>query len=153
MPTTVHDLLAQYASMARDTREKGLLFERLTKAYLTTDPKWTARYSDVWLWQEWPDRQGKPDTGIDLVAKERYGEGFTAIQAKFYDPSHYLQKSDIDSFFTASGKQPLRPAQSSRPRTNGRSTPMTPSRGSRLRRSALALMIWPSPKSTGHGIR
>src|ERR1019366_4383962 len=77
------------------------------KAYLTTDPKWTARYSDVWLWQDWPDRQGKPDTGIDLVAKERYGEGFTALQAKFYDPTHYLQKSDIDSFFTASGKQPF----------------------------------------------
>jgi predicted helicase len=108
MPSTsIHDLLAQYASMARDTREKGLLFERLTKAYLTTDPVWQARYSDVWLWQEWPDRDGKPDTGIDLVAKERYGEGYTAIQAKFYDPTHYLQKSDIDSFFTASGKAPF----------------------------------------------
>jgi predicted helicase len=107
MPTTIHDLLAQYASMARDTREKGLLFERLTKAYLTTDPVWQARFSDVWLWQEWPDREGKPDTGIDLVAKDKYGDGYTAIQAKFYDPSHYLQKSDIDSFFTASGKNPF----------------------------------------------
>lgn len=93
--------------MARDTREKGLLFERLTKAYLTTDPVWTAQFSDVWLWQDWPDRAGKPDTGIDLVAKERFGDGYCAIQAKFYDPGSYLNKSDIDSFFTASGKTPF----------------------------------------------
>ena len=73
MPTTIHDLLAQYAHVARDTREKGLLFERLTKAYLTTDPVWVDRFSEVWLWQDWPDRDGKPDTGIDLVAKERWG--------------------------------------------------------------------------------
>jgi predicted helicase len=97
MPTTIHDLLAQYASMARDTREKGFLFERLTKAYLTTDPVWTARFSEVWLWQDWPGRDGKPDTGIDLVAKERWGDGYCAIQAKFFDPTHYLQKSVIDS--------------------------------------------------------
>lgn len=107
MPTTIHDLLAQYAAMARDTREKGLLFERLTKAYLATDPVWTARFSEVWLWQDWPDRDGKPDTGIDLVARERFGGGYCAIQAKFYDPGSYLQKSDIDSFFTASGKNPF----------------------------------------------
>lgn len=107
MPTTIHDLLAQYAHMARDTREKGLLFERLTKAYLTTDPVWVDRFSEVWLWQDWPDRDGKPDTGIDLVAKERWGDGYCAVQAKFYHPTHYLQKSDIDSFFTASGKHPF----------------------------------------------
>jgi predicted helicase len=107
MPTTIHDLLAQYASMARDTREKGFLFERLTKAYLTTDPVWTARFSEVWLWQDWPGRDGKPDTGIDLVAKERWGDGYCAIQAKFFDPTHYLQKSVIDSLFTASGKHPF----------------------------------------------
>jgi predicted helicase len=107
MTTTIHDLLDEYASMARDTREKGLLLERLTRAYLSTDPTWTARFGEVWLWQDWPGRNGKVDTGIDLVAKELYGDGYCAIQAKFYDPSHTLDKHDLDSFFTASGKHPF----------------------------------------------
>ncbi|WP_104170594.1 type ISP restriction/modification enzyme [Cryobacterium sp. M23] len=105
--TTIHDLLDEYAQMARDTREKGLLLERLARAYLTTDPVWTARFEDVWLWQDWPGRNGKVDTGVDLVAKERYGDGFCAIQCKFYAPTHSITKGDIDSFFTASGKHPF----------------------------------------------
>lgn len=105
--TTIHDLLDEYASMARDTREKGLLLERLARAYLTTDPVWTARFEDVWLWQDWSGRSGKVDTGIDLVAKERYGDGYCAIQCKFFAPNHSIDKSDIDSFFTASGKHPF----------------------------------------------
>ena len=40
----------------------------------------------------------------DLVAEERETGGVTAIQCKFYDSSHTLQKTDIDSFFTALGK-------------------------------------------------
>jgi len=105
--TTIHDLLDQYARLARDTREKGLLLEKLALSYLTTDPVWTAQFEDVWLWQDWPGRNGKVDTGIDLVAKERYGDGYCAIQCKFFAPSHAIQKSDIDSFFTASGKHPF----------------------------------------------
>jgi len=105
--TTIHDLLDEYAQMARDTREKGLLLEKLARAYLTTDPVWTARFEDVWLWQDWPGRDGKVDTGIDLVAKERYGGGVCAIQCKFYAPTHSIDKGDIDSFFTASGKHPF----------------------------------------------
>jgi predicted helicase len=93
--------------MARDTREKGLLLERLTQAYLETDPVWTARFDTVWLWQDWPDRNGKVDTGIDLVARETYGGGYCAIQCKFYDPSHTVQKGDIDSFLATSGKHPF----------------------------------------------
>jgi predicted helicase len=40
-------------------------------AYLRTDATWSDRFSDVWLWSGWPGRHGKPDTGIDLVARER----------------------------------------------------------------------------------
>ncbi|WP_342662984.1 DEAD/DEAH box helicase [Glaciibacter superstes] len=68
---------------------------------------WTARFEDVWLWQDWPGRNGKVDTGIDLVAKERYGDGVCAIQCKFYASSHSIDRGDIDSFFTASGKHPF----------------------------------------------
>ena len=102
--TTIHDILEELAAAASDHRDKGDRFERLIRAYLTTDPLYVARFSDVWLWTDWPDRKGKPDTGIDLVAKERDTGNLVAIQCKFYAPSYNLQKSDIDSFFTASGK-------------------------------------------------
>jgi len=39
------------------------------------------------------------------VAREHGRGDYWAIQCKFYDPVHTLQKADIDSFFTASGKR------------------------------------------------
>ncbi len=44
-----------------------------------------------------------PDTGIDLVAVERNTGDYWAIQCKCYSPDQTIEKSDIDSFFTASG--------------------------------------------------
>ncbi len=102
--TTIHDILKELFDASTDERDKGDRFERLMAAYLRTDVTWTDRFSDVWLWMDWPGRQGRPDTGIDLVAQERDGGGLTAIQCKFYAPTHTLQRADIDSFFTASGK-------------------------------------------------
>lgn len=105
--TTVHQILEEFREAATSNRDLGDKFERLIATYLVTDPLYQDKYSDVWLWGEWPDRGNKPDVGIDLVAKERYTGDYCAIQCKFYDPSHNLQKSDIDSFFTASGKAPF----------------------------------------------
>lgn len=105
--TTIHDLLDEYAKTAPDTRAKGLYFERLIREFLATDPMYAVQYDEVWLWQDWPGRDGKVDTGIDLVARERYSGELCAIQCKFFSPGNYLNKEDIDSFFTASGKHPF----------------------------------------------
>ncbi len=105
--TTIHTLLEEFRQAKTSNREMGDKFERLFANYLVTDPLYQDKYSDVWLWGEWPDRGKQPDTGIDLVAKERYSGEYCAIQCKFYDPAHSLEKSDIDSFFTASGKAPF----------------------------------------------
>jgi predicted helicase len=72
--------------------------------YLRTDPLYVQKYDEVWRWSDWPDRNHRPDTGIDLVARDRATGELCAIQCKFYLPTHTLQKEDIDSFFTASGK-------------------------------------------------
>lgn len=104
MATSIKEVLEELDISSTSGRDKGDKFERLVAAYLRTDPAWSSRFSKVWLWNEWPGRAGKPDTGIDLVAQERETGALTAIQCKFYGPSHTLQKSDIDSFFTASGK-------------------------------------------------
>lgn len=102
--TTLNDILSAFRDAARSNREMGDKFERLIAAYLLADPQFSDRLADVWLWSEWPDRSGM-DVGIDLVARERGTGDYWAIQCKFYDPDHTLQKADIDSFFTASGKR------------------------------------------------
>ncbi len=87
--------------------DRGTLFEKLMVRYFQLDPALTQQYDEVWRWIDWPDRKGKPDTGIDLVARERDTGEYTAIQCKFYEPTTTLQKEHIDSFFTASGKKPF----------------------------------------------
>ena len=87
--------------------DRGTLFEKLMVRYFELDPALTQQYDAVWRWIDWPDRKGKTDTGIDLVARERDTGEYTAIQCKFYEPTHTLSKGDIDSFFTASGKKPF----------------------------------------------
>jgi predicted helicase len=104
---TIHSLLADIRATALSEREKGDRFERLMQAYLRTDPLYAERFSAVWMWGEWPERDTGRDTGIDLVAEERDGDGYCAIQCKFYASDHRLEKADIDSFFTASGKAPF----------------------------------------------
>ncbi|MEZ2392075.1 DEAD/DEAH box helicase [bacterium RCC_150] len=85
---------------------KGNYFERLIEQYLEHDGVQAPQYTNVWLWRDWPSRAGKPDTGIDLVA-ERADGGITAIQCKFYAENHTMQKHDIDSFISASGREPF----------------------------------------------
>lgn len=104
MTTTIHELLDELRSTALDERDKGDKFERLIASYLRTDPEWTAKFSDVWLWSEWPGRDGRPDTGIDLVAQRRETGDYAAIQCKFYAASATVSKGDIDSFLSVSGK-------------------------------------------------
>nr|WP_237462911.1 type ISP restriction/modification enzyme [Leucobacter chromiireducens] len=85
-----------------DERDKGDRFERLIKSFLETDPEWQQRFSTVEFFTEWELNTGGKDIGIDLVAKNRYDEGWTAIQCKFYDSGAKVAKSAIDSFLSIS---------------------------------------------------
>lgn len=87
--------------------ERGTKFEKLMVRYFQLDPMLSQQYDEVCRWIDWPDRVGKADTGIDLVARERDTGAYTAIQCKFYEPTTTLAKDHIDSFFTASGKKPF----------------------------------------------
>ena len=79
----------------------GRSFERLMKTALSKEPGILGdRFSQVWMWNEWPGHDG-PDTGIDLVAEEQEG-GLCAIQCKFFDPHRPVPKKAIDSFMSAS---------------------------------------------------
>ncbi|MBK0331546.1 DEAD/DEAH box helicase [Brachybacterium sp. MASK1Z-5] len=87
---------------ATSTADQGTRFEQFTKSFLQTDPLWSSQFSTVWMWDQWPGKWGH-DTGIDLVAERRDG-GLTAIQCKFYAPTHRISKGDLDKFLAASGR-------------------------------------------------
>ena len=100
-------LLDEYRARAKSEREKGTLFEELTRQFLLHDARFAHQFKEIYLWGEWPERR-TGDTGIDLVAiPVRDGEGPVAIQCKFYALGHRIQKADIDSFLSASGKEPF----------------------------------------------
>jgi len=109
VPNSIRDLLERYRAGAKTQREKGTYFERLCVEFLKHDPEMAQQYEDAWTFREWAEASGwkQTDTGIDLVAKLRDDGGFCAIQCKFYAADHHIQKSEIDSFFTASGKAPF----------------------------------------------
>lgn len=87
-----------------DKTGKGSAFERLMASYLRTAPEYADRFSEVYLWDEWPEKGKQHDHGIDIVARDIHNGGWCAIQCKFYDPQHHISKGDIDSFIAASAK-------------------------------------------------
>lgn len=102
MKSTLRTLLDSIREATRQTSEadKGHRFEVLMKRYLLTDPTYKARFSDVWLWNEWPYAKGH-DVGIDIVAKEADSDRYVAIQCKFYEPTHLMSLPDVQTFFAA----------------------------------------------------
>ena len=93
----------------RSHSARGTIFERLMKRYFQQDPLYTNRFADVWLWTEWASQRpgfSGQDTGVDLVAEERSG-GYCAIQCKFHAPQTRIQKAALDSFISASSRQPF----------------------------------------------
>lgn len=101
--TSVHQVIEEFRAAGSNV-ERGEKFEALMVDYFRLDPTLAVQYDEVQRWPEWDHHDGTHDTGIDLVARNVQTGEWTAIQCKFYDPKHSLQKADIDSFFTASGK-------------------------------------------------
>jgi len=126
--TPLQKILTEYRSASQTEREKGTYFEELIRTYFRNEPKYASLYSDVWLFADWAKdhKEIAKDTGIDLVAQVAGTDEYHAIQCKCYGEDYRVKKSDIDSFFTASGKKPLASASSSPPRMTGAKTPNIP---------------------------
>ena len=97
MPATFGDIYAQLCKRHPDPLERGRRFEPLVADILRTDRMFRERYSRVWLWDDWPDRESG-DIGVDIVAELADGSGYAAIQCKCYEPTTTLQKSHLNSF-------------------------------------------------------
>ena len=105
--TTFDEVLRHLHDEARSLSEQGTLFEQLMANALPQMSEYNLE--EVWLWKDWArlnDRSAQ-DTGIDLVGKRKDSGSLIAIQCKFYAEDHYVDKSDLDSFFTESGKEPF----------------------------------------------
>ena len=100
---SITDYLKKIRDNAWNTAQLGREFEKFVKKFLLTEPSFKSQFSDVWLWSECPFAKGN-DVGIDLVAKTFFGE-YVAIQAKCYQPGTQVDKADVDTFLSASGKQ------------------------------------------------
>lgn len=113
-------LLDRMYKDATSTADQGTRFERFTQSFLQTDPLWASQFAKVWMWDQWPEKWGH-DSGIDLVAERRDG-GLTAIQCKFFAPTHRVSKGDLDKFLAASSRSevkvfPVPQAMINRPRS------------------------------------
>ena len=102
--TGFQGVLNQLRESATSTYLIGNEFERLMKQYLSVDPLYKERFTDVYLWKEWAalhTEYDATDIGIDLVARERDGE-YCAIQCKCFAEDTRVTKPQIDSFVAAS---------------------------------------------------
>ncbi|MBA4537055.1 DEAD/DEAH box helicase [Bacillus aquiflavi] len=90
----------------RTQRDRGTLFEILSKTYLENEPMYKRLFDEVWMLNEVPEEYGIPkiDTGVDLVAKERETGDLVAVQCKYYSEDTAIQKSHIDSYLNEIGK-------------------------------------------------
>ena len=102
--TGFQGVLSQLRESATSTYLIGNEFERLMKQYLSVDPLYKERFTDVYLWKEWAALRTEydgVDIGIDLVARESNGE-YCAIQCKCFAEDTRVTKPQINSFISAS---------------------------------------------------
>ena len=103
-PVTLHTILDQFRADARSNRDLGDRFERMMFRYFELDPLYADRFSNVWMWNDWPSKGSVGDVGIDLVARSAPPVNTAASSASSTCPSTPSSKQDLDSFFTALGK-------------------------------------------------
>ena len=97
---------AELRRLADSSFSQGKLFERVMVKYFLQAPLYRDKLKDVQLWDDWAHAHGIDgrDVGIDLVADTCDGK-YWAIQCKCYDETHTLQKPNIDSFLSSTGKR------------------------------------------------
>lgn len=96
--------IIQNINQNNDNTKKGSMFEKLCLYFLMHDKIYAPKFSDIWLWSQWPGNKGMPDTGIDIVAKFTEGNSYCAVQCKFRQNDSSIPKAEIDSFMSISSK-------------------------------------------------
>ena len=63
-------LLEKYRKISFSERDKGDRFERLIQGYLQTEPLYTSKFKNVWMWNDFPS---KNDFENGLYVEPRVG--------------------------------------------------------------------------------
>ena len=63
MAKTFRDLLQEIDAQSTNAAQKGQMFEQLVKAFLQQEKANRARFKQVWLWNDWPNRGKQTDIG------------------------------------------------------------------------------------------
>ena len=98
----IYEALDYIRTTATTEREKGTMFERLTRFFLKNDPLWKSRFSEVWMWSNAPTNDGA-DIGIDLIAQDREDGSYWAIQCKCLDDDATLHYQPVGTFYGKTG--------------------------------------------------
>ena len=96
--TTFRQLLDQFDASAKTLTAKGRRFEDFCEAFFKEGLAAGYDFDQVWSWDDWPGRDDRGDTGIDLVARERGSGKLVAIQCKFYSPQATLSWPNVATF-------------------------------------------------------
>jgi len=67
---SIHEVIDAFRREPSNS-ERGTKFEQLTLRYFQLDPMLAQQYDCVCRWIDWPERDGKVENGIDLVARTR----------------------------------------------------------------------------------
>ena len=104
--SSLDSLLKSMRDSSFSEAEKGAKFEKLMRDALPRMPGYGDRFIRVVRYADWELGDGQ-DKGIDLVAQisPLYDGGWCAIQCKFYQEGHLLNKANMDSFISESGKE------------------------------------------------
>lgn len=97
---TIDELLETFRADSASEYEKGARFERLMKNFLLSYPPYLGQIASVKLWKNFSNER---DLGIDLVAETVDGNHW-AVQCKFYAETAAVDKPDVDSFISNSGR-------------------------------------------------
>lgn len=100
----IYDAIEHIRKHARNRKEKGTAFERLTRYFLKNDPLWGIRFSEVYLWTNAPTNDSV-DIGIDLVAQDAEDGSYWAIQCKCYDDDATLSYGEVATFYGKTGNK------------------------------------------------
>ena len=102
--TTFRQMLSEFEESARTRAVQGRHFEQFCEAFFRLAAVPGHEFDKVWAWGDWPGREGRTDTGIDLVAREAGSGDLVAIQCKFYAPTATLAWPQVSTFIGMLGQ-------------------------------------------------
>ena len=96
--TTFRQLLSGFEESAKTRVAQGRHFEQFCEAFFRLAAIPGYEFDKVWAWDDWPGKDERGDTGIDLVAREAGSGDLVAIQCKFYAPTATLAWPRVSTF-------------------------------------------------------